>query len=62
MEGDTFRFFINAEEVFSDRDLSLINGRVGLVVRARQSGQTTASFDNFSIRLVQQNPASTATE
>ena len=62
MDGDNFRFFINGEEVFSDRDLSLINGNVGLVVRARQSGQTTASFDNFMIRRLQQIPVSTATE
>lgn len=53
MEDDQFRFYINGEELFSDRDLSLPSGRFGLVVRARQSGQTTASFDNFSIRLLQ---------
>jgi hypothetical protein len=62
MQGDTFRFFINDEEVFSDRDLSLVNGNVGLVVRARQSGQTTVSFDNFSIRMLQPSPISTTTE
>jgi hypothetical protein len=61
MENDQFRFFINGEEVFADRDLSLTTGRVGLVVRARQSGQTTASFDNFVIRLLQPTPAPTPT-
>jgi hypothetical protein len=61
MENDQFRFFINGEEVFADRDLSLSTGRVGLVVRARQSGQTTASFDNFVIRLLQPTPAPTPT-
>ncbi len=47
---DTFRFFINGEEVFSDRDTGLAEGRYGLVVRARQSGQMTASFDDFIVR------------
>lgn len=56
--GDTFRFFINDEEVFSDRDLGLANGWFGLVVRARQSGQTTASFDNFILRALQPSPTS----
>lgn len=62
MQGDTFRFFINDDEVFSDRDLSLVNGNVGLVVRARQSGQTTASFDNFLIRMLQPSSVSTTTD
>jgi hypothetical protein len=62
MENDQFRFFINGEEVFSDRDLSLTNGRVGLLVRARQSGQTTASFDDFTIRGLQPIPTSTTSD
>lgn len=62
MENEQFRFYINGEEVFSDRDLSLTAGRVGLLVRARQSGQTTASFDNFTIRVVQPFPTSTASD
>jgi hypothetical protein len=61
IEEDQFRFFINGEEVFSDRDPSLSTGRVGLVVRARQSGQTTASFDNFVIRLLQPTPSTIST-
>ncbi|TFH37400.1 MAG: hypothetical protein E4G99_02640 [Anaerolineales bacterium] len=62
MEGDSFRFFINGEEIFSDRDPSLMNGHVGLVVRARQSGQTTASFDNFILRTLPSTPTSTRTD
>jgi hypothetical protein len=62
MENDQFRFYINGEEVFSDRDLSLPKGRFGLLVRARQSGQTTASFDNFSVRILQPAPTSTPSD
>lgn len=59
LEGDQFRFFINGEEVFNDRDTGLASGRFGLIVRARQSGQTTASFDNFTLRELQ--PGATTT-
>jgi hypothetical protein len=62
MDGNDFRFFINGQEVFFDRDLSLVSGHIGLVVRARQSGQTTASFDNFIIRMLQPKPTTTATD
>jgi hypothetical protein len=62
MENDQFRFYINGEEVFSDRDLGLPNGRFGLLVKARQSGQTTASFDNFSVRILQPAPTNTPSD
>lgn len=62
MEGDQFRFYINGEEVFTDRDPSLPSGYFGLFVRARQSGQTTASFDNYSVRNLQPAPTSTPME
>ena len=62
MENDQFRFYINDEEVFNDRDLSLTSGRIGLLVRARQSGQTTASFDNFNVRILQPAPTSTPSD
>ena len=62
MEGDQFRFLINDEIIFADRDVNLRRGSVGLAVRARQSGQTTASFDNFMIRSLLATPSSTPAE
>jgi hypothetical protein len=62
MENDKFRFYINDEIIFNDRDLSLTSGRIGLVVRARQSGQTTASFDNFIISNLQPAPTTTPSD
>ena len=62
MEDEQFRFFINGEEVFNDRDLALSTGRIGVVVRARQGGQTTASFDDFSVRLLETAPTPTPTD
>lgn len=62
MQNDQFSFFVNGEELFSDRDLALSAGRVGLLVRARLSGQTTASFDNFTVQLLQPTATTTATD
>jgi hypothetical protein len=61
MQGDQFRFYINGEQVFADRDTALSVGRVGLIVRARQSGQTTAAFDLFEVRSLVPLPSSTPT-
>ncbi|MFN2147550.1 MAG: hypothetical protein ACK2T2_04105 [Anaerolineales bacterium] len=58
-EGEFFRFFINGSEVFSARDRVLSTGGSGLFVRTRQSGQNTASFDDFILRPL--NAPSTAT-
>jgi len=60
-EGDRFRFFINGEEVFNARDLGLRWGGLGLIVRARRGGQTTASFDNFIVRMLLNTPTPTHT-
>ena len=61
MQGDQFRFYINGEEVFADRDPALSVGSVGLIVRARQSGQTTAAFEQFSVRSLVPMSSSTPT-
>jgi hypothetical protein len=53
---DTFQFWINGFEVFSSRDLSLKEGRIGLFVRSGQGSQVTISFDNFLIREVLPTP------
>jgi hypothetical protein len=50
LEGDTFRFFVNGSEVLSAHDTVLPLGGTGLFVRTRQSGQTTALFDDFTLR------------
>jgi len=50
--GDTFQFWINGFEVFSGRDIRLVEGAVGLVVRSNQGNQATISFDNFILREV----------
>ena len=60
-DGDRFRFFINSEEVFSAHDPGLRWGRLGLIVHARRSGQTTASFDNFIVRTLLPTPTPTHT-
>jgi hypothetical protein len=60
-DGDHFRFFINGEEVFSAHDIGLRWGGLGLIVRARRSGQTTASFDNFIVRTLLPTPTPTHT-
>jgi hypothetical protein len=62
MQGDQFSFFINGEQVFSDRDLALSMGGIGLVVRARQSGQTTAAFDQFIVRSLAPSTSETPME
>jgi hypothetical protein len=49
-EQEVLRFFINGEEVFSLRDRTSYAGRIGMVVRSRQGGQTTASFDELIVR------------
>lgn len=61
MSTDQFRFFLNGVEVFSDEDDVLPAGRSGLIVRARAGGQTTVSFDNFSVRSLKPTPTVTPT-
>ena len=60
-EGELFRFFLNGEEVFTARDPGLRWGRLGLYVRARRGGQTTASFDDFIVRTLLPTPTPTLT-
>lgn len=48
-EGNQLRFFINDMEVFEIRDGELLDGSIGLIVRARSSLQTTVAFDNFRV-------------
>ncbi|MEJ2011563.1 MAG: hypothetical protein P8X64_04980 [Anaerolineales bacterium] len=60
LEGETFRFFVNGSEVLSARDRVLPLGGTGLFVRTRQSGQTTALFDDFTLRPPKPLPALTA--
>jgi hypothetical protein len=50
--GDTFQFWINGFEVFSSRDIRLVEGAVGLFARSNQGNQATISFDNFILREV----------
>ena len=57
--GNTFRFYINDVEVFDLRDGELPSGRVGLIVRSRQEGQTTIAFDNLLIRGLVLTPTAT---
>jgi hypothetical protein len=56
LTGDSFRFFLNGVEVFSDEDDTLLAGGAGLIVRARTGGQTTVSFDNFIVRALKPTP------
>jgi hypothetical protein len=58
-EGENFKLFINGSEVLSAHDRVLQTGGTGLFVRTRQSGQTTALFDEFILR--PSSPAPTAT-
>jgi hypothetical protein len=58
-EQERLRFFINGEEVFSLRDRTSLAGRIGLVVRSRQGGQTTASFDELIVRALVPTPTPT---
>ncbi len=60
-EGERFRFFLNGEEIFTARDPGLRWGGLGLFVRARRGGQTTASFDNFIVRTLLPTPTPTHT-
>jgi hypothetical protein len=54
--GNTFQFYINDEEVFSARDLTLSEGGIAFFVRSRRSGQTTVSFDDLILRTLQPTP------
>ncbi len=60
-EGERFRFFLNGEEIFTARDPGLRWGGLGLFVRARRGGQTTASFDDFIVRTLLPTPTPTHT-
>lgn len=53
---DYFTFFINGIEVFSVRDTTAQAGKVGLVVRSRQGGQTTAIFDDVTVYGINPTP------
>jgi hypothetical protein len=57
--ANQFRFFINDLEVFSARDQILPSGNVAFFVRSRQSGQTTASFDDLTVRALLPTPTPT---
>ncbi len=59
--GGIFRFLINGMEAFTARDPLLSSGRVGVFVRAGASGQTTVSFDDFSVRALLPAPTPSAT-
>lgn len=61
MAGDQFRFFLNGVEIFTDQDDALSFGAAGLIVRARSGGQTTVSFDNFTVRNLKPTPTVTPT-
>ncbi|MGD8554777.1 MAG: hypothetical protein PVJ32_05010 [Anaerolineales bacterium] len=45
--NDTFHFFINDVEVFSQRDRGLGSGGLGVFVQAGQAGQTTVTFQHM---------------
>jgi hypothetical protein len=60
-DGENFRFFINDIEVFTAHDPGIRWGGLGLYVRARRGGQTTASFDNFIVRKLLPTPTPTHT-
>jgi len=47
--------------VFTARDPGLRWGKLGLYVRARRGGQTTASFDDFIVRTLLPTPTPTLT-
>jgi hypothetical protein len=57
--GNQFRFFINDLEVFSARDRVLPSGNVAFFVRSRQGDQTTASFDDLTVRTLLPTPTPT---
>ena len=59
-EGENIKLFINGSEVLSAHDQVLQSGGTGLFVRTRQSGQTTALFDDFTLRPSRPAPAATA--
>lgn len=50
VEGDQFRFFINDLQVFEAKDPIIPTGGLGLLVRSRQGGQTTISFEDLLAR------------
>ena len=60
-DGDHFHFFLNDEEVFTAHDPGIRWGGLGLIVHARRGGQTTASFDNFTVRKLLPTPTPTHT-
>lgn len=61
LSGDVFRFFLNGVEVFMEEDAALPAGGSGLIVRARGGGQTTVTFDNFTVRALMPTPTVTPT-
>ncbi|HEY42749.1 MAG TPA: hypothetical protein G4O11_02080 [Anaerolineae bacterium] len=59
VNGNQFRFYINSLEVFSSRDNVLPYGQLAFFVRSRQSSQTTASFDDLTVRALLPTPTPT---
>lgn len=47
--GDQFRIFVNDIEVYLLMDGEIPAGKIGALVRARQSPQTTIAFDSFRV-------------
>ncbi len=47
--GDQFRIFVNDLEVFQLMNGEIASGKIGAIVRARRSSQTTIAFDEFRV-------------
>jgi hypothetical protein len=57
--GSQFHFLLNDVEVISIRNDELKTGGFGLFVRARESQQTTVSFDYILLHDIEANPTPT---
>lgn len=53
---NTFRFYINMQEVFRTRDPNLPEGDIGLFVQTARGEQSTVTFDNLVIRAIAPSP------
>jgi hypothetical protein len=58
--GADFELFVNGVSVLQAHDVALPAGKIGLVVSSGKSGQTTVTFDQFSIWSLRQVPSSPA--
>lgn len=58
--GPDFEIFVNGVSVLNAHDVALPVGRIGLVVSSGKGGQTTITFDRFSVWSLRQ-PTSTPT-